>query len=81
MSLSDIEALDAEFHQSLLWVKDNDISTVPHLLDMTFVVTEEVCGHVVDRELKPGGKNIAVTEKNKKVAMQGSYLSYRQEVI
>ncbi|XP_018012884.2 uncharacterized protein LOC108669949 isoform X2 [Hyalella azteca] len=64
VSLSDVEALDAEFHQSLLWVKDNDLSTAP--LDLTFVVTEELCGRAVDKELKPGGKNIPVTEKNKK---------------
>ena len=64
MSLSDVESLDAEFHQSLLWVKDNDITD---LLDLTFCVTEEVCGHVVEKDLKPGGKSLAVTEKNKKV--------------
>ena len=64
MSLSDVESLDAEFHQSLLWVKDNDITD---LLDLTFCVTEEVCGHVVEKDLKTGGKSLAVTEKNKKV--------------
>lgn len=67
VSLSDVEALDAEFHQSLLWVKDNDLTTAT--LDLTFVVTEEVCGNIVDKELKPGGKNISVTEKNKKVRL------------
>lgn len=63
-SLSDLEYLDAEFHQSLLWVKDNDIT---HLdLDLFFSVMEEVAGKVVEKELKPGGRNTAVTEKNKK---------------
>ncbi|XP_069999531.1 uncharacterized protein [Penaeus vannamei] len=63
VSLSDVESLDSEFHQSLLWVKDNDITD---MLELTFCVTEEICGHVVEKDLKPGGKNIAVTERNKK---------------
>lgn len=63
-SLSDLEYLDAEFHQSLLWVKDNDISDLD--LDLTFSVVEEVAGKVVEKELKPNGKSIGVTEKNKR---------------
>ncbi|KAB7502377.1 E3 ubiquitin-protein ligase HECW2 [Armadillidium nasatum] len=62
-SLSDIESLDAEFHQSLVWLKENDVS---ELIELNFCVTEEICGHVVEKELKPGGKSIPVTEKNKK---------------
>lgn len=62
-SLSDLESLDAEFHQSLLWIKENDITDV---LELTFSVDEEVFGHVMEKELKPGGKNITVTERNKK---------------
>uniref|UniRef100_A0A146KYN5 HECT-type E3 ubiquitin transferase n=2 Tax=Lygus hesperus TaxID=30085 RepID=A0A146KYN5_LYGHE len=65
VSLSDVESLDQEFHQSLLWVKEHDISG-SQSLDLTFAVTEEVFGTAVERELKPGGKNIPVTEKNKK---------------
>lgn len=63
-SLSDLEYLDAEFHQSLQWVKDTDISDLD--LDLTFSVVEEVAGKVVEKELKMNGKNIAVTEKNKR---------------
>ncbi|XP_071447017.1 E3 ubiquitin-protein ligase HECW2-like [Hetaerina americana] len=63
VSLSDLESLDGEFHQSLLWIKENDITG---LLDLTFAVTEEVFGRVAERELKAGGRNIPVTEKNKK---------------
>lgn len=65
MNLSDLESLDAEFHQSLLWIKENDISS--EVLDLTFAVTEEVFGQVVERELKPGGRNVTVCEGNKKV--------------
>uniref|UniRef100_A0A672RUG9 HECT-type E3 ubiquitin transferase n=1 Tax=Sinocyclocheilus grahami TaxID=75366 RepID=A0A672RUG9_SINGR len=61
--LSDLEYLDEEFHQSLQWMKDNDIED---MLDLTFTVNEEVFGQITERELKPGGANIPVSEKNKK---------------
>uniref|UniRef100_A0AAY4B7Q5 HECT-type E3 ubiquitin transferase n=1 Tax=Denticeps clupeoides TaxID=299321 RepID=A0AAY4B7Q5_9TELE len=61
--LSDLEFLDEEFHQSLQWMKDNDIED---MLDLTFTVNEEVFGQITERELKPGGSGIAVSEKNKK---------------
>ncbi|CAM4720697.1 unnamed protein product [Leuciscus chuanchicus] len=61
--LSDLEFLDEEFHQSLQWMKDNDITDI---LDLTFTVNEEVFGQVTERELKSGGSSIQVTEKNKK---------------
>lgn len=65
VALSDLESLDNEFHQSLQWIRDNDIGS-GSTLGLTFCVTEELLGRVVERELKPGGKNITVTEKNKK---------------
>ncbi len=43
-SLEDVETIDAEFYQSLLWIKDNDITDVD--LDITFSVSEEVFGQV-----------------------------------
>ncbi|XP_027881615.1 E3 ubiquitin-protein ligase HECW1 isoform X2 [Xiphophorus couchianus] len=61
--LSDLEYLDEEFHQSLQWMKDNDITDI---LDLTFTVNEEVFGQVTERELKSGGYHLQVTEKNKK---------------
>ncbi|XP_046367901.1 E3 ubiquitin-protein ligase HECW2-like isoform X1 [Haliotis rufescens] len=63
-SLEDVETIDAEFYQSLLWIKDNDITDVD--LDITFSVSEEVFGQVTERELRPNGKNLPVTERNKK---------------
>jgi len=66
VSLSDLESLDSEFHQSMVWLMENEIDD-PDLIGMTFSVNEELFGKVVERELKPGGKNIQVTEKNKKV--------------
>jgi len=41
-SLSDLESLDAEFHKSLMWIKDADSSDLS-TLDLTFSVDEEVC--------------------------------------
>lgn len=38
-----MEYLDEEFHQSLQWMKDNDIED---MLDLTFTVNEEVFGQV-----------------------------------
>ncbi len=43
-NLSDLESLDAEFHQSLLWIKDNDITDLG--LDLVFTADEEVFGQV-----------------------------------
>lgn len=65
VSLSDLESLDMEFHQSLQWLRDNDIGTGSSL-GLSFMVTEELLGRVVERELKPGGKSIVVNERNKK---------------
>ncbi|XP_066248199.1 E3 ubiquitin-protein ligase HECW2 isoform X2 [Euwallacea similis] len=65
VALSDLESLDFEFHQSLQWIKEHDVS-VQGELELTFAVTEEVFGQVKERELKPGGRNVPVTEKNKK---------------
>ena len=52
--MSDVESLDGEFHGSLMWLKENEI-TDPDRLGMTFAVNEEVFGKIIERELKPGG--------------------------
>ncbi|TRY80057.1 hypothetical protein TCAL_06772 [Tigriopus californicus] len=65
VSLDDLESLDGEFHQSMVWLQENEI-TDPETLGMTFSVNEEVFGKIVERDLKPGGKHVQVTEKNKK---------------
>lgn len=46
-------------------MKENDVSN--EVLDLTFSVTEEFLGKIIEKDLKPGGRNIKVTEKNKKV--------------
>jgi E3 ubiquitin-protein ligase HECW2 len=57
-SLSDLESLDAAFHQSLQWIRDTDNIDFSEL-DLTFSVDEELLGQVKERELKPNGRNIA----------------------
>jgi hypothetical protein len=61
-TLSDLETLDPEYCQSLIWIKENDITDV---LDLTFSVTEDKFGQLIERDLKENGRNIPVTEKNK----------------
>lgn len=75
MSLSDLESVDREFHQSLCWIQERDISG--EMLDLTFSVTEEVFGQTAEKELKPGGQRIFVTEKNKKVKIYLLFLIYK----
>ena len=43
-SLNDLESLDEEFHRSMSWIIDNDVTDV--LDDLTFTVDEEVFGQV-----------------------------------
>ena len=45
--------------------RENDITDVP-VIDETFTTTEKRFGEMVTIDLKPGGADIAVTEKNKK---------------
>lgn len=61
ITLSDMESVDSEYYNSLLWIKDND----PTELGLHFAVDEEVFGVTHSRELKPGGANIPVTNDNK----------------
>ncbi|XP_064478948.1 E3 ubiquitin-protein ligase SMURF2-like [Ornithodoros turicata] len=63
ITLDDIEAVDPDLHRSLTWMLDNDISDV---LDNTFCVEHDAFGQLQVHELKPGGKDISVTEDNKK---------------
>ncbi|KAJ3144658.1 hypothetical protein HDU89_008104 [Geranomyces variabilis] len=60
--IKDMESVDAEMWRSLEWMLNNDITDV---LDLTFSAEEEVFGVVKTRDLKPGGRDIAVTEENK----------------
>ncbi|KAL1366395.1 hypothetical protein HN51_014224 [Arachis hypogaea] len=65
----DIEAVDPDYYKNLKWVLENDVSDV---LDLTFSMDADEEKHILyeknevtDYELKPGGRNIKVTEETK----------------
>ncbi|EDV26919.1 uncharacterized protein TRIADDRAFT_22479, partial [Trichoplax adhaerens] len=62
ITLDDMEAVDTEYYNSLQYIMEND----PSELDLLFSVDEETLGKVNQIDLKPNGKDIPVTEKNKK---------------
>lgn len=57
----DMESVDSEYYNSLLWIKEND----PSELELTFSLDEETFGHTSHHELKPNGANSPVTQENK----------------
>lgn len=59
----DLEAVDPEYHKSLQWTLEHDITGV---LDWTFSVETEEFGQRRVIELVPGGVDTAVTEANKR---------------
>lgn len=61
IELKDMESVDTEYFNSLVWIKEND----PSELDLNFAVDEESFGKTIQRELKPNGTNIPVTNDNK----------------
>eukprot|EP00088_Acartia_fossae_P069938 TRINITY_DN9237_c0_g1_i1.p1 TRINITY_DN9237_c0_g1~~TRINITY_DN9237_c0_g1_i1.p1 ORF type:complete len:874 (-),score=165.88 TRINITY_DN9237_c0_g1_i1:8-2629(-) len=61
IELKDMESVDTEYYNSLLWIKEND----PAELELPFQIDEESFGQTVSIELRPGGKEIKVTDENK----------------
>ncbi|KAH0457572.1 hypothetical protein IEQ34_012887 [Dendrobium chrysotoxum] len=61
--LDELSTLDSELYRNLMYLKhyDGDVED----LSLDFTVTEEVCGKRIVRELRPGGRNVAVTNENK----------------
>ncbi|KKA29003.1 hypothetical protein TD95_004684 [Thielaviopsis punctulata] len=64
VTLADMEGVDADFHRSLQWILDNDISD--GILEQTFSTEDERFGTIVVEDLIPNGRNIDVTNENKK---------------
>ena len=62
VTIEDMEAVDSEYYNSLKYVMDED----PEPLCLTFSVEREVLGELQAYDLKPGGQDISVTERNKK---------------
>ncbi|XP_075682145.1 NEDD4-like E3 ubiquitin-protein ligase WWP1 isoform X1 [Rhinoderma darwinii] len=63
LTIKDLESIDPEFYNSLIWIRDNNIEECN--LEMYFAVDMEILGKVTSHDLKPGGSNILVTEENK----------------
>ncbi|XP_069508366.1 E3 ubiquitin-protein ligase Itchy homolog isoform X2 [Ambystoma mexicanum] len=63
VGLNDLESVDPEFYNSLIWIKENNIEECG--LEMFFSVDKEILGEVQSQELKLDGGNILVTEENK----------------
>ncbi|KAJ1568509.1 hypothetical protein HK405_001117 [Cladochytrium tenue] len=63
ITLEDMESVDAVQFRSLQWMLDNEIDDV---LDLTFALETDVFGQLVEVELKEGGKDIVVTDDNKR---------------
>ncbi|XP_005808421.1 NEDD4-like E3 ubiquitin-protein ligase WWP1 [Xiphophorus maculatus] len=61
--LKDLESIDPEFYNSLIWIRDNNIEECG--LEMYFSVDMEILGKISSHDLKPDGANILVTEENK----------------
>ncbi|XP_073922105.1 E3 ubiquitin-protein ligase NEDD4 isoform X3 [Castor canadensis] len=62
ITLHDMESVDSEYYSSLRWILEND----PAELDLRFIIDEELFGQTHQHELKNGGSEIVVTNKNKK---------------
>lgn len=63
LTIKDLESIDTEFYNSLIWIRDNNIEECG--LEMYFSVDMEILGKVTSHDLKSGGSNILVTEDNK----------------
>lgn len=63
-SLDDVQGFDAEYHKNLSYVLETENGG--EIVGATFSITEELDdGSTVEKELKPGGEDIDVTDANK----------------
>ncbi|XP_055477046.1 NEDD4-like E3 ubiquitin-protein ligase WWP2 [Psammomys obesus] len=62
-TLKDLESIDPEFYNSIVWIKENNLEECG--LELFFIQDMEILGKVTTHELKEGGENIRVTEENK----------------
>lgn len=73
ITLDDIEGVDPELHRSLTWMLENSLTGI---IDTNFAVEHNSFGVLKVHELKPGGRDISVTEENKKEYVK-LYVNYR----
>jgi E3 ubiquitin-protein ligase HUWE1 len=62
-NLKDLESMDLDYYKSLVWILENDITDV---ITEDFSVIEEQFGEEKVIDLIPNGRNIPVTEENKR---------------
>ncbi|XP_069072945.1 NEDD4-like E3 ubiquitin-protein ligase WWP2 isoform X2 [Pleurodeles waltl] len=62
-TLKDLESIDPEFYNSIVWIKENNLEECE--LELYFIQDMEILGKVTTYELKEGGESIRVTEENK----------------
>ncbi|PIO69537.1 HECT-domain protein [Teladorsagia circumcincta] len=62
VTVLDLQDVDPEFFRSMMWIRENPIDPS---LGMTFVVTEQESGQVVEKELLPNGAALDVSDNNK----------------
>ncbi|XP_073461973.1 NEDD4-like E3 ubiquitin-protein ligase WWP2 [Aquarana catesbeiana] len=62
-TLQDLESIDPEFYNSVIWIKENNLEECD--LELYFVQDMEILGEVTSHKLKEDGENICVTEENK----------------
>ncbi|XP_063052720.1 NEDD4-like E3 ubiquitin-protein ligase WWP2 isoform X2 [Engraulis encrasicolus] len=62
-TLKDLESIDPEFYNSIMWVKDNNLEECG--VELYFAQDMEILGKVSTHMLKDDGENVLVTEENK----------------
>ncbi|VDK68818.1 unnamed protein product [Litomosoides sigmodontis] len=62
-TLKDLESVDAEFYNSLIWIKENNVDECD--IELYFVADYELLGEIRTHELKEGGAELKVCEENK----------------
>uniref|UniRef100_A0A8C4NBE9 HECT-type E3 ubiquitin transferase n=1 Tax=Eptatretus burgeri TaxID=7764 RepID=A0A8C4NBE9_EPTBU len=60
--LKDMESVDGEYYNSLMWILEND----PTDLDLRFCIDEDLFGQTHQIELKPNGSEVVVVDENKR---------------
>ncbi|GLD55021.1 NEDD4-like E3 ubiquitin-protein ligase WWP1 [Lates japonicus] len=75
--LKDLESIDPEFYNSLIWIRDNNIEECG--LEMYFYGVM-ILGKITSHDLKPDGANVLVTEENKEEYIRSLLLQLVKEV-
>ncbi|XP_053200656.1 NEDD4-like E3 ubiquitin-protein ligase WWP2 [Panonychus citri] len=63
--MKDIESIDPQFYNSLVWIKENSLKDIEDEMELYFTVDYEILGQLKSTELKEGGADIRVTDDNK----------------